>query len=494
VSGFLRLARSELTKLVTVRRWLDGLAAMSVLTVGFGLLSASGGGSDANENPDFVVGAEGTAVHDDLYMVHGTVTGDATVTAQVTSQDRSHPLARAGLVFKQSTTSGSRYASVAVTPDHGVLFDSDFGGDPDRVAGAAPRWLRLRREGSEVRADASGDGTHWRLVGTADLAGVGRDIEVGLFVSSPPMVTVTRTAGATSVGGRYTVGRATFEHVALAPAAAEDVEDWRGDEVTGLYRERGEVGPIPPDVKGKTGPRRTAGSVRQAGGVYTVSGSGEIGPAEGEDDGVSASLFGTLFGLMALASVAVLFATSEYKRHLVWMTFAASPRRRSVLAAKAAVLAGTSFALGLVTSVVAYFVTRPVIRRHGLTLPAYAHTSIGQPSVIRAIVGNAVLLTAFALLGLALGTILRRSSGAIALVFALGVVPLFAASIVPAASRWIMWLTPAGGFAVQRAKPPSIEVAESWAQINRWVGLGVACAYAAVGLAVAAWQLERRDA
>ena len=143
---------------------------------------------------------------------------------------------------------------------------------------------------------------------------------------------------------------------------------------------------------------------------------------------------------------------------------------------------------------IAYFVTRPVIRSSGFDLPVYAPTSIGQSGVIRAIVGNAVLLTAFALLGLALGTLLRRSSGAIAAIFVLGVVPLFAASIVPAASRWIMWLTPAGGFAVQRVKPPSTQVVEPWAQINPWVGLGVACAYAAVGLAIAAWQLERRDA
>jgi ABC-2 family transporter protein len=201
-----------------------------------------------------------------------------------------------------------------------------------------------------------------------------------------------------------------------------------------------------------------------------------------------------VFGLMALAVVSVLFVTSEYKRHLIWTTFAASPRRRPVLAAKAGVLAAITFALGLVTSVVVYFVARPVVRANGLTLPAYAPTSIGQPGVVRALVGNAVLLVAFALFGLALGTILRRSSGAIAAVFALGIVPLFAAAIVRAASRWLMWLTPAGGFAVQRAKPPSNELAEPWSQINPWVGLGVACAYAAVSLGVAAWLLERRDA
>ena len=153
-----------------------------------------------------------------------------------------------------------------------------------------------------------------------------------------------------------------------------------------------------------------------------------------------------------------------------------------------------SFALGLVVSVVAYFVTRPLVRSSGFKLPAYAPTSIGQPAVLRAIVGNAVMLTAFALFGLGLGMILRRSSGAIAAVFALGVVPLFAGAIIPAASKWLMWLTPAGGFAIQRAKPPSAEMAEPWSQINPWLGLGITCAYAAVALGAAAWLIERRDA
>jgi len=47
---------------------------------------------------------------------------------------------------------------------------------------------------------------------------------------------------------------------------------------------------------------------------------------------------------------------------------------------------------------------------------------------------------------------------------------------------------------VQRAKPPSSELAEPWSQINPWVGLAVACADAAVSVGTALWLLERRDA
>lgn len=499
---FAPLLRSELTKLLTVRRWLVALAAMALLTIGFGLLSAAGSSTNVNDQPTYVVGPSGRAVSDQLYLVHGPVAGDATVTARVVGQRASHPDAQAGLMVRERLAAGSRYVSIALTPDHGVRFDSNFGDTVRHAGGDAPVWLRLRRHGAEFRGEASADGRTWREVGSTDLPGAGRDLEFGLFVNSPEKLEITRTAGGTGVTGIPTEARATFADLRLAPAGAGTVAGWHGQNIPLVPRlptevpdaVRGKPGGVPPPQSKEDAFGRPAGTVAAAGGTYTLTGSGDIGLAEGPDDSVQASLFGTMFGLMALAAVAVLFATSEYKRHLVWTTFAATPRRRPVLAAKAVVLAGTTFALGLVTSVAAYFVSRPAIRSSGFTLPGYAPTSIGQPAVLRAIVGNAVMLVAFALLGLGLGVILRRSSAAIAIVFALAVVPLFAAAAIPPVSKWLMWLTPAGGFAIERAKPPSAELAEPWSQINPWLGLGIACAYAAVALGGAAWLLERRDA
>lgn len=493
---FGRLVHAELTKLLTVPRWVLGLAMMSALTVGFGLVTASTSRSDANEHPDFVVGPDGTAVHDDLYFVHRTATGDATVTVHVTDQAPSHRRAQAGLLLKQSTTSGSRYASVALTPDHGVRFDADYGSHSDEVAVVAPGWLRLTREGEAVRGYTSSDGDDWRLVGTADLTGVGEELEVGMFVSSPDDVIVERDASSTMVGTVPTLGRATFSDLSLEPAPGDPSAPdggWRGDAISGS-RSPGSAGPAPASPDGKDGPPPASGGVTETGGRYTITGSGDIGPSEPPDDSVQASLFGTVFGLMALAAVAVLFVTSEHKRHLVWTTFAATPRRRQVLAAKAVVIGATSFALGLVTAAVTYLAAQPILRSRGYTRPAFAPTSLTQPGVARAVVGTALLLAAFALLGLGLGSLLRRSSGAIAAVFTLGIVPLFVTLVVPASSRWVLWLTPAGGFAVQRAKPPTDQLAEPWSQMNPWAGLAIALAYALIALVLAAWATERRDA
>jgi hypothetical protein len=57
-----------------------------------------------------------------------------------------------------------------------------------------------------------------------------------------------------------------------------------------------------------------------------------------------------------------------------------------------------------------------------------------------------------------------------------------------------MRVTPAGGFAIQRAKEPTEALVEPWSLIGPWTGFGVLCAYAAVTLALAFWLLRRRDA
>ena len=57
-----------------------------------------------------------------------------------------------------------------------------------------------------------------------------------------------------------------------------------------------------------------------------------------------------------------------------------------------------------------------------------------------------------------------------------------------------MLLTPRGGFATQRALPPTNLLAEPWSMISPWAGLGVVCAYTAAALGLAYWLLRRRDA
>ena len=75
-----------------------------------------------------------------------------------------------------------------------------------------------------------------------------------------------------------------------------------------------------------------------------MTGSGDIAPVvdrtgTGDPDStVTNHLVGTFAGLIAVIVVATMFITAEYRRGLIRITLAASPRRGRVLAAKAIVI------------------------------------------------------------------------------------------------------------------------------------------------------------
>ena len=87
-------------------------------------------------------------------------------------------------MIKQSTTAGSPYALLAVTPTHGIHFQYGFNQDAAGPATAPPNtWLKLTRTGNTITSFTSTDGQTWTAVGSTTLALTG-DASIGLFVTS----------------------------------------------------------------------------------------------------------------------------------------------------------------------------------------------------------------------------------------------------------------------------------------------------------------------
>jgi hypothetical protein len=209
---------------------------------------------------------------------------------------------------------------------------------------------------------------------------------------------------------------------------------------------------------------------------------------------VQVSLFGILAVVIVLMAIGTLFMTSEFKRGLLRTTWWASPRRGRMLAAKAVVLAGVGFVVGLASALAAFFVAQPLLRDRGWTPPAFPRPALTDPAVLRALVTTALFVAAAAVFALGVAAITRHSAAAIGSVIALVVLPLLVAAALPAdAARRMMQLTPAGGFATQRAKPPTLALVDPSAMISPWWGLAVTGAWAAAALAGAWWVLRRRD-
>lgn len=477
----LKLIRAEWHKLRSVPRWMIGVLGVGVITVVFSLSIASSTGANVEGSP-VITDSDGNPVVDDFHFVHQPMTGDGSVTVEVTSQtgvDESgnatdpQPLAKAGVMIKESTEAGSDYAAVLATPEHGIRLQSNFTTDVAGSGSEVPRWLRLTRDGSTITGFESADGRAWEEIGSVRLDDLPETVEAGFFVASPPEVSVERRSGNTSVGMASTLGIATFDDVELD--ATGELGAWASDDI------------------GSQGFSR--GPAEEADGVFTVSGSGDIAFSPPEDDVVQISLVGVLIGSLAVIAVSVLFVTAEYRRGMIRTTFAASPRRGAVLAAKAVVAGVVTFAVGVAACFAALLLAYPLLRNNGMAPPHFPEPSLSDPSVLRAVLGSAAVLALVAVLGVAVGMIVRRSAAAIAVVTALFFLPAFLAQglVTPGLSDWLVHYTPAGGLAIQRALPPGDIVINSFATVAPWAGFAVLCAYVVAVLGVAGVLVQRRD-
>jgi hypothetical protein len=90
--GFRQLLHAEWTKFRTMRGWVIGMIAAALVTVLLGLvgpatsnIQCAGPRGQACSSPSLPVGPDGGAVVDRSYFVHRPLTGDGSITAQITS-------------------------------------------------------------------------------------------------------------------------------------------------------------------------------------------------------------------------------------------------------------------------------------------------------------------------------------------------------------------------------------------------------------------------
>ncbi|MGN9909051.1 hypothetical protein ACTMTJ_16025 [Phytohabitans sp. LJ34] len=447
----MRLLRSELTKLCTAPGLVWCLLGAAAVMLALPLLASAG-------NP----GTYGRAAYvDEFRFVHQPLSGDGTLTARVRTPAGGHPWAMTGLMVKERAVPGARYAAVLVTPGHGTRMQADF--TVDIAGGAAASWLRLVRTGATVSGYASADGHAWRPVGSVPMAGLAPTVEIGLFATSPG---ATRTVATRPVLVPTRPATAVFDSVSLGGA-------WVGTDV------------------GVPGGQSTMDTAE----TYAVTAQpGDIVAQADDGSRVVAATAGTFAGMLPLVALGALVMTAEYRRHMVRTTFAASPRRGPVLAAKAVVAGGACFVAALVATAGALLLAQPLLRRNGYRPPTYPDPSLGDPRVLRVVAGTAAAVALVALLSLGLGAILRRGAAAIAAVATVLLVPAAVTPLLPAGTgMWVQRLSPVAGLSVQQVRETDDVFLLPWAG-RPWTGLAVLAGYAAAALAVAYLLLRRRDA
>ncbi len=195
------------------------------------------------------------------------------------------------------------------------------------------------------------------------------------------------------------------------------------------------------------------------------------------------SLNGIQLAQLAIGVLGVLLITSEWATGLIRATFAAVPQRRTVMAAKAIVFTAATLIVSEVGCFIAFFAGQAFLSHKHL------ETHIGEPGVLRAVIGGGLYLAVLGLLALGLGTVIRYSAGAIAtLLGILFVLPGIAGALPQA------WQNTINQYLPSNAGQQIFAVRIKQFTLQPWAGLGVFCVYAAVALLAGAILLKRRDA
>jgi hypothetical protein len=200
-------------------------------------------------------------------------------------------------------------------------------------------------------------------------------------------------------------------------------------------------------------------------------------------DPVGTALGGWHIAQLAIGVLGVLVISGEYSTGMIRSTFAAVPRRLPVLWAKIGVYCAVVFALMLPSAFLTFFVTQAILQQH------HVQTTIGAPHVLRAVVGDAIFLTITALLGLALGFLVRNTAGGIASFAGVMFVLPGITAILPHS-----WGDSVSPYLPLDAGTAMLSLHPDAGSLAPWTGMALYLGYAAAALVLAAVLLVRRDA
>ncbi len=141
-----------------------------------GVFSVTGGGSDI----------WGTS--DQFQFVYSMLSGNGTIAAQVTGQTATDGWAKAGVMFRGSTSASDQYVDLEQTPSNGLAFQyRPVAGGPSYYIGGPtvgnPVYLEIVRTGDTFSGYYSTNGVNYTLVGSATFSMTPNAL-VGLAVTS----------------------------------------------------------------------------------------------------------------------------------------------------------------------------------------------------------------------------------------------------------------------------------------------------------------------
>lgn len=204
----------------------------------------------------------------------------------------------------------------------------------------------------------------------------------------------------------------------------------------------------------------------------------------GGGDPTSTVLSGSLLAPLVIGVLGIMLVTSEYSTGTIRPTMTMVPRRLPVLWGKAIVLAAVALPVMVVSTLATFFVGQALLGAGGAETVA-----ITDPGVLRAVLGTGVYLAGTAVLGLAVGTLLKGTAVSIStLVGLLFLLPGLGSLLLPAS-----WREDVLQYLPSNAATSFTSVAAQPGLLGAGAGAVVFAAWVLVPLAAAAVVLGRRS-
>ncbi|GIJ35219.1 hypothetical protein [Micromonospora sediminimaris] len=220
--------------------------------------------------------------------------------------------------------------------------------------------------------------------------------------------------------------------------------------------------------------------------VFLLIAFGMIASASFSGDNLTSidlALSGSALAALSVGVLGALLGAGEYTTGMIRATFATVPRRLPVLWSKSLVAGSAAFVTMTAGTFAAFVAGSAVLNAEIGAL------DLGDDGVLRALLGAGLYLGLVAVLGVALGMLVRSSAGAIAILAGLLlIVPGLAALLPDSISEAITPYLPSNaGSAV-------MTLTHSDGTLAPWAGLAVFAGYVVVTLAATAYRLKTTDA
>ncbi|MFI1015442.1 ABC transporter permease [Streptomyces sp. NPDC020965] len=196
------------------------------------------------------------------------------------------------------------------------------------------------------------------------------------------------------------------------------------------------------------------------------------------------SFGGMILGQLAMVVFGVLVVGTEYSSGMIRTSLAAVPQRATFIFSKMAVATGLALIVGVATGFVSFYLGQALLGEHS--------ASIGDPNVLRAVIGAGVYMALIALFSMAVATMLRSS------MLSLGVLMPFFFLIsqilasVPKAKEVAKYFPDQAGGKIMQVVPNALDTAK--APYGPYAGLGIMVAWVVVAMIGGYLVLKKRDA